>query len=122
HAPGLICVGGGSEVGAAPRIPAHFCGLYGHKSTWQSVPLAGHIPGRPGRPGRWGKADMECAGGQVRSARDTIPALEATVGPLNPDGGFSYTLAPPRATALKDFRVAVWGDDPDRESTCLNHT
>ena len=48
----------------------------------------------------------------MRGARDIIPALEATVGPLNPDGGFSYTLAPPRATALKDFRVAVWADDP----------
>lgn len=55
---------------------------------------------------------MACAGVQVRGARDIIPALEATVGPLNPDGGFSYTLAPPRATALKDFRVAVWADDP----------
>ena len=56
---------------------------------------------------------MACAGVQARGARDIIPALEATVGPLNPDGGFSYTLAPPRATALKDFRVAVWADDPD---------
>jgi amidase len=55
---------------------------------------------------------MACAGVQVRGARDIIPALAATVGPLNPDGGFSYALAPPRATALKDFRVAVWADDP----------
>jgi amidase len=55
---------------------------------------------------------MACAGVQVRGARDIMPALEATVGPLNPDGGFPYTLAPPRATALKDFRVAVWADDP----------
>jgi amidase len=103
----------GSEIGGSTRIPAHFCGLYGHKSTWQSVPLAGHIPSAPGNPGRWGEADMACAGVQVRGARDIIPALQATVGPLNPDGGFSYTLAPPRATALKDFRVAVWADDPD---------
>ena len=103
----------GSEIGGSTRIPAHFCGLYGHKSTWQSVPLVGHIPGGPGDPGRWGEADMACAGVQVRGARDIIPALAATVGPLNPDGGFSYTLAPPRATAIKDFRVAVWADDPD---------
>src|SRR6185312_15426151 len=110
---GLTSFDFGSEIGGSTRIPAHFCGLYGHKSTWQSVPLAGHIPGGPGDPGRWGEADMACAGVQVRGARDIIPALEATVGPLNPDGGFSYTLAPPRATALKDFRVAVWTDDPD---------
>jgi amidase len=111
-AAGLTSFDFGSEIGGSTRIPAHFCGLYGHKSTWQSVPLAGHIPGGPGSPGRWGEADMACAGVQVRGARDIIPALEATVGPLNPDGGFSYSLAPPRATALKDFRVAVWADDP----------
>ncbi|AGB21640.1 amidase, Asp-tRNAAsn/Glu-tRNAGln amidotransferase A subunit [Mycobacterium sp. JS623] len=111
-AAGLTSFDFGSEIGGSTRIPAHFCGLYGHKSTWQSVPLVGHIPGGPGDPGRWGEADMACAGVQVRGARDIIPALEATVGPLNPDGGFSYTLAAPRATALKDFRVAVWADDP----------
>ncbi len=111
-AAGLTSFDYGSEIGGSTRIPAHFCGLYGHKSTWQSIPLVGHIPSAPGNPGRWGEADMACAGVQVRGARDIIPALEATVGPLNPDGGFSYTLAPPRASALKDFRVAVWADDP----------
>lgn len=111
-AAGLTSFDFGSEIGGSTRIPAHFCGLYGHKSTWQSVPLVGHIPGGPGDPGRWGEADMACAGVQVRGARDIIPALEATVGPLNPDGGFSYTLASPRATTLKDFRVAVWAEDP----------
>jgi amidase len=112
-AAGLASFDFGSEIGGSTRIPSHFCGLYGHKSTWQSVPLVGHIPGGPRDPGRWGEADMACAGVQVRGPRDIIPALEATVGPLNPDGGFSYTLAAPRATALKDFRVAVWADDPD---------
>jgi amidase len=111
-AAGLTSFDYGSEIGGSTRIPAHFCGLYGHKSTWQSVPLAGHIPGGPGDPGRWGEANMACAGVQVRGARDIIPALEATVGPLNPHGGFTYTLAPSRATALRDFRVAVWTDDP----------
>src|SRR4029079_6967404 len=112
-AAGLTSFDYGSEIGGSTRIPAHFCGLYGHKSTWQSVPLVGHIPGGPGNPGRWGEADMACAGVQVRGARDIIPALEATVGPLNPHRRVSDPLAPPRATALKDFRIAVWADDPD---------
>ena len=110
---GLTSFDFGSEIGGSTRIPSHFCGIYGHKSTWQSIPLVGHIPSAPGNPGRWAEADMACAGVQVRGPRDIIPALQATVGPLNPDGGFTYTLAPPRATALKDFRVAVWADDPD---------
>ena len=112
-AAGLTSFDYGSEIGGSTRIPSHFCGLYGHKSTWQSVPLVGHIPMGPGNPGRWGQMDMACAGVQARGARDIIPALDATVGPLNPGGGFSYTLAPPRATELKDFRVAVWSDDVD---------
>uniref|UniRef100_UPI000379063A amidase family protein n=1 Tax=Mycobacterium tuberculosis TaxID=1773 RepID=UPI000379063A len=109
---GLTSFDYGSEIGGSTRIPAHYCGLYGHKSTWRSVPLVGHIPSAPGNPGRWGQADMACAGVQVRGARDIIPALEATVGPMRADGGFSYALAPPRAGALKDFRVAVWAEDP----------
>lgn len=111
-AAGLTSFDYGSEIGGSTRIPAHYCGLYGHKSTWRSVPLVGHIPSAPGNPGRWGQADMACAGVQVRGARDIIPALEATVGPMRADGGFSYALAPPRAGALKDFRVAVWAEDP----------
>lgn len=112
-AAGLASIDYGSEIGGSTRIPANYCGLFGHKSTWQSVLLAGHIPSAPGIPGRWGEMDMACAGFQGRGARDIIAALDATVGPLNPEGGFTYTLAPPRATKLKDFRVAVWTDDSD---------
>src|SRR6478735_9004638 len=43
-AAGLTSFDYGSEIGGSTRIPAHFCGLYGHKSTWQSIPLVGHIP------------------------------------------------------------------------------
>jgi amidase len=111
-AAGLTGFDYGSEIGGSTRIPAHFCGLFGHKVTWRSVPLVGHIPNGPGNPGRWAEIDMACAGVQVRGARDIIPALQATVGTLPRDGGFSYALAPPRAKALKDFRVAVWTEDP----------
>jgi amidase len=112
-AAGLISFDFGSEIAGSTRIPAHFCGLFGHKVTFGSVPLVGHIPNGPGNPGRWGSADLACAGVQVRGARDILPALDATVGTLARDGGFSYNLAAARATALKDFRVAVWTEDPD---------
>ncbi|KXX60229.1 amidase [Rhodococcus sp. LB1] len=110
-AAGLTSFDFGSEIGGSTRIPSHFTGLYGHKSTWHSIPLAGHVPGGPG-DGRWLDMDMACAGAQVRDPRDLVPILQATVGPLDPDGGFSYALRPPRATKLEDFRVAVWIDDP----------
>jgi len=70
-AAGLTSFDFGSEIGGSTRIPAHFCGLYGHKSTWQSVPLVGHIPGGPGDPGRWGEADMACAGFKLSPSRTT---------------------------------------------------
>ncbi|WKX15371.1 amidase family protein [Streptomyces sp. NL15-2K] len=59
-----------------------------------------------------GEIDLACAGAQVREARDLVPVLHATVGPPERDGGFSYTLAPPRASELGGFRVAVWPEDP----------
>ncbi|MFE9438358.1 amidase [Streptomyces sp. NPDC006602] len=110
-AAGLAAFDFGSEIGGSTRIPSHFNGLYGHKSTWRSIPLIGHVPYGPGT-GRWTDADMACGGAQVRDARDLVPILQATVGAADYDGGFSYTLAPPRATRLADFRVAVWREDP----------
>jgi hypothetical protein len=55
---------------------------------------------------------MACGGAQVRDPRDLVPILQAVVGPADHDVGFTYTLAPPRATGLADFRVAVWSEDP----------
>jgi amidase len=110
-AAGLTAFDFGSEIGGSTRIPSHFNGLYGHKSTWRSISLIGHVPGGPGT-GRWTNPDMACGGAQVRDARDLVPILRATTGTSDYDGGFSYTLAPPRATELADFRVAVWSEDP----------
>ncbi|GCB43946.1 aspartyl-tRNA(Asn) amidotransferase subunit A [Streptomyces sp. NL15-2K] len=54
-AAGLTAFDFGSEIGGSTRIPAHFNGLYGHKATWRSIPLIGHVPGGPG-VGRWGRS------------------------------------------------------------------
>jgi amidase len=110
-AAGLTAFDFGSEIGGSTRIPSHFVGLYGHKATYRSIPLVGHLPPGPGT-GRWAEPDLACAGAQVRDARDLLPVLAATTGSLTRDGGFTYQLAARRAAALKDFRVAVWFDDP----------
>ncbi len=109
---GLTAFDFGSEIGGSTRVPSHFVGLYGHKATYRSIPLIGHLVPGPG-VNRWSEPDLACAGAQVRDARDLVPILAATTGPLERDGGFSYQPAPPRATTLADFRVAVWFDDPD---------
>src|ERR1044072_7944081 len=94
-AAGLTAFDFGSGVGGSTGIPAHFNGLYGHKATWRSIPLIGHVPGGPG-VGRWAEIDLACAGAQVRDARDLVPILHPTVGPPERDGGVSYTLRLPR--------------------------
>lgn len=86
-AAGLTSFDFGSEIGGSTRIPSHFNGLYGHKSTWRSIPLIGHVPYGPGT-GRWTDADMACGGAQVRDARDLVPILRATVGAADYDGRF----------------------------------
>ena len=37
-------MGTGSDIGGSIRMPAFFCGVFGHKPTWKSVPLTGHFP------------------------------------------------------------------------------
>ena len=48
-AAGLTYLEPGSDIGGSIRVPAHFCGVYGHKPTLGVVPLRGHIPPPPGR-------------------------------------------------------------------------
>jgi amidase len=49
-AAGLSPLGVGSDLGGSIRIPAHFCGVIGLKTTEHRVSGAGHIPELPGTP------------------------------------------------------------------------
>src|SRR6185295_14087725 len=68
-AAGLGCLTIGSDLAGSIRIPAHFCGVYGHKPTLGLVSMAGFQPGpwdgSPGYP-----MDLSVAGPLARSARD----------------------------------------------------
>ncbi|MFW9812521.1 MAG: amidase family protein, partial [Candidatus Thorarchaeota archaeon] len=46
-AAGLSYLSIGSDWGGSIRIPAHFCGVYGHKPSLNVVPMHGHIPPPP---------------------------------------------------------------------------
>ena len=37
-------IGIGSDIGGSIRMPAYFCGLFGHKPTEQTIPITGHFP------------------------------------------------------------------------------
>jgi amidase len=46
-ATGLTSLSVGSDIGGSLRVPACFCGILGHKSTFGLVPTRGHIPPIP---------------------------------------------------------------------------
>ena len=45
-AAGLTGLDAGSDIGASIRNPAHYCGVFGHKPTWEIV--SGPRPGAAG--------------------------------------------------------------------------
>src|SRR5262249_61312883 len=68
----------GSDIGGSIRNPAHYCGVYGHKPSYDIIPLRGHIPGPPGS---LSGADIAVLGPLGRGAEDLALALEVMAGP-----------------------------------------
>ena len=69
-AAGLTGLEIGSDIGGSIRNPAHFCGVFGHKPTWNLCPMRGHALGGVLTP-----TDISVIGPLARSAYD----LEAAV-------------------------------------------
>jgi amidase len=97
----------GSDLAASIRWPTHCCGLFGLKPTWGLVSTRGH---RPPPPGLEVDPDLSVAGPIARSARDLDLALAIVAGPPALDG-VRPRIAPPRKTAPRGLRVALWADD-----------
>jgi len=107
-AAGFCALESGSDIGGSIRNPAHFCGVYGHKPTWNIVPQQGHsLPGMLATP------DIAVVGPLARSAEDLALSLDIVSGP-EPlvERGWKLELPRPRHTKLSDYRVALWPTDP----------
>ncbi|MDE2361264.1 MAG: amidase [Hyphomicrobiales bacterium] len=102
-AAGLTGLELGSDIGASIRDPAHYCGVFGHKPTFNVCPSDGHQ-----LPDSFSFLDIAVIGPMARSARDLEIALDIIAGP-NAVEARGWTLNLPRSTKTKlsDFRVAV---------------
>ena len=104
-AAGLAPLDLGSDLGGSIRIPAAFCGLWGHKPSEGAVPNSGHFPGSP-LPGAGGV--MSAQGPIARSAADLELALDVLAGPdVGMDAAWRLRVPPARHERLADFRVAL---------------
>jgi amidase len=105
-AAGLTGIETGSDIGGSIRNPAHFCGVFGHKPTWNLCPPRGHA-----MPGVKAASDISVIGPLGRSARDLEVALLAMAGPDEIQSR-GYALALPRlGKPVSALRVAIWSDD-----------
>jgi amidase len=105
----------GSDIGGSIRNPSHFCGIYGHKPTFNLVSRYGHIPPLPGiYPGEYfGEGDIAVVGPMARSAEDLKLVLKLIIKPKPfQQIATQIKLPPPRKKNLKDFRIGLWLDDP----------
>ena len=104
-AAGLTPLEFGSDIGGSIRVPAAFCGVYGHRPSDSAMPRSGQFP-MPPMPNQ--AVVMGVQGPMARSAADLELALDVAAGAeVGEDIGWRLTLPPARRERLSDFRVAL---------------
>ncbi|HLZ57364.1 MAG TPA: amidase family protein, partial [Ktedonosporobacter sp.] len=95
----------GSDIAGSLRVPAAFCGCYGHSPSTTALPRSGHFPGSP-LPNS--TLTMAVQGPLARLATDLELALQVTAGPeIGEDPAWHIALPPARHERLREYRVAL---------------
>jgi amidase len=104
-ASGLTPLELGSDAAGSIRVPAAFCGVYGHRPSDTVVPSAGHFPGAP-LPNPATRIGV--LGPLARGAEDLALALDVLAGPVaGEDVAWRLSIPPARHKRLADYRVAI---------------
>jgi amidase len=104
-AAGLTPLEFGSDIGGSIRVPAAFCGVYGHRPSDTAMPRSGQFPFPP-MPNS--AVVMGVPGPMARSAEDLELALDVAAGAeIGENVAWRLSLPPARRERLGDFRVAV---------------
>ena len=103
-AAGLTPLEFGSDIGGSIRVPAAFCGVYGHRPSDSAMPRSGSFPFPP-MPNS--AVVLTVQGPLARSAADLDLALGVAAGPEIGEDAWRLTLPAPRRERLADVRVAV---------------
>jgi len=103
-ASGMVACEYGSDIGGSVRVPAHFCGIWGHKTTHGLVPRRGHD--HPMMARREGfvaahESELSIAGPLARCAEDLAVLTE--IGARFPLAAKGKPLARCRLLALTDL-------------------
>ncbi len=104
-AAGLSALEVGSDIGGSIRVPAAFCGVYGHRPSETLLPRSGQFP-MPPLPNA--AVVMGVQGPIARSAEDLDLALSVLQGAdVGEDVAWRVELPPARHDRLAEFHVAV---------------
>lgn len=108
-AAGLTGLELGTDMGGSIRVPAAWCGVYGHKPTFGLVSQYGDVGHTP----RYGSWDLFTHGPMARAAEDLRLGLEAIMAFDATGLRAGQTTLPTAALGeLRGARVAAWLDDP----------
>ena len=104
-AAGLTPLEFGGDLAGSIRIPAAFCGVYGHRPSTTVMPRSCHFPGSM-RPHP--TVVLASVGPLARSAEDLEFAMKVTAGPeADEEVGWKLELPPSRHDRLEEYRVAM---------------
>ena len=101
----------GTDIGGSVRVPAHYCGVFGHKPTWSLCPSYGDPATSPAA-----MTDISVLGPLARSAGDLAVSLDVLAGPDPAETALGLRLPAPRTTKLKELRIAVWSHEDGQET------